>query len=57
MAHINQYTVFVKHDNGKATFIVIASTEQVAKEKVMAAEGCPECAITKVRPSKKIPVN
>jgi ferredoxin len=57
MTHINQYTVFVKHDSGKATFIVIASTEQVAKEKVMIAEGCPESAITKVRHTKKIPLN
>lgn len=55
MTHINQYTVFVKHDSGKATFIVIASTEQVAKEKVMIAEGCPESAITKVRHTKKYP--
>jgi hypothetical protein len=53
MLQMNQYAVFVEHDGGKATFILIASSEDMAKEVVMKFEGCPECAIIEVRKSTR----
>ena len=45
---MNTYKITVKHDTGKIVIRTIAQNEQAAKNMVMAAEGCPECAIVKV---------
>ncbi len=58
---IEKYTVRVKHDKGtvklNVTVIMLGKmTDDEAKEKaiqqVMAAEGCPRCAILSARPAK-----
>lgn len=46
---LRQYTVTVKHDNGRIKFITFASSEQHARDNVIAAELCPDSAIVKVR--------
>ena len=49
-----QYTVTVKHDNGKTRFRVTAENEQKAGQQVMSAENCPPWAIIAV---KETPLN
>jgi hypothetical protein len=39
------YRIQVKHDSGEMVLRVYARNIQAAKEMIMAAEGCPECAI------------
>lgn len=47
---LETYRITVKHDNGKARFIVVSlHGEKGAEEQVMAVEGCPESAIVKIR--------
>jgi len=43
------YTVKVKHDDGTTNIVTAASSEKSAKEIVMNAEGCPECAIISIK--------
>jgi len=45
---MNTYKITTKHDNGKITTTVNAYNVQDAKERIMRAECCPECAIVKV---------
>jgi hypothetical protein len=51
---VNEYIVTVKHDNGSKNIKTTASSEDAAKKKIMAAEGCPASAITSIKLSKKI---
>lgn len=46
---MKNFRVTVKHDEGKITFSVKASSEDAAKKMVMKAEGCPESAIISVK--------
>jgi len=43
------YAVRLEHDHGEFTIQVNASDELIARLKVKAAEGCPDCAIKEVR--------
>ena len=38
----------ITHDNGTFKMKVTARNEKVARHMVMGAEGCPDCAITKL---------
>jgi hypothetical protein len=49
----HDYVLTLKHDNGKFRIRTAAEDEKMAKQLVMAAENCPECAIVKVHPVKK----
>jgi hypothetical protein len=51
---VNEYILTVKHDKGTVNLKTTASSEDAAKKKIMAAEGCPESAITSVKLTKKI---
>lgn len=46
---MKNFRVTVKHDEGKITFSVKASSEDSAKKMVMKAENCPESAIISVK--------
>ncbi len=57
---IYRFIVVTKHDNGTTRFQVDTTDEKQAKQAVMSAEGCPECAIEKVlvtRPMKVVTVS
>ena len=49
-----EYVLTVKHDNGTTNIKTTASSEDAAKKKIMAAEGCPETAITSIKMTKKL---
>jgi hypothetical protein len=51
---IDEYKVKVKHDDGIITIRTTASSEDAAKEKIMAAENCPKSAILNVEKVSKI---
>lgn len=47
---IETYIVTLKHDRGRTRLKVVSlNGEQGAKEQIMAAEGCPESAIVKMK--------
>ena len=45
---MNTYVVTVEHDAGRCRIEVVARNEEAAIAMVMAAEGCPRCAIIQV---------
>ena len=49
---IIKYKFKVKHDEGSINISTVASTQQIAKEMIMAAEGCPERSIKFVSKTK-----
>jgi len=49
---MNQYQVKVKHDKGIINFTISAGSFQSARQNIMKAEGCPECAIVQVTLTK-----
>lgn len=51
---MNLYKLTLKHDNGRFNIITSAPSEEIAKYKIMEAENCPACAITKVKLIKVI---
>ena len=46
---VSEYIITVKHDEGKKKIQTSASSEDVAKKKIMSAEGCPESAIISIK--------
>lgn len=51
---MNPYILTVKHDEGIQKIRVNATDEAQAKTMVMKAEGCPECAIIRIRKARYI---
>jgi len=54
---VNLYKVKVKHDGGIINITTAASSEDGAKEIIMKAEGCAECAILSIIKIKKLTEN
>jgi len=48
------YTLTVKHDNGKVKLKTAATSEQAARKIIQNNEGCPDCAIIKVKTGKLV---
>lgn len=47
---VRRYKAVVRHDMGRCTFVVtsLSGGRRSAIAQIMAAEGCPECAIVKL---------
>jgi hypothetical protein len=46
---MKKFRLTLKHDYGKINFIIFARNEDQAKQIVCECEGCPQCAIIKVK--------
>jgi hypothetical protein len=55
MFHLNLYTANLRHDKGKVTINVLATSPESAKTKIMLAENCPESTIISLFTTKKQP--
>ncbi len=52
MIHMIQFSATIKHDKGSFKIHTVATSEEVAKQMIMKAEGCPESAIIKIKTKK-----
>lgn len=51
---MNLYKLTIKHDSGKVNIVTSATDPEIARYKIIEAEGCPPWAITKCVLIKKI---
>lgn len=52
---LNGYAITLQHDNGKITLLINSSSEKNARQIACSSEGCPECAIIRVKENKNRP--